>query len=189
MGSPVSEEDMKFFLNNMFMDKSILPLPLMIRKFVSSKIASKRYKNSWLKYEKIGGSPLLSAMDKICSNLNLVLGNDFVVKCAYSYSNPLISNTLNEFKYMGVNNICVIPAYPFYSISTTGSIINDINKFIKKNKEINIKIIDEYFFDEYFVKFWQTLVENTVIRNNFTNPHLLFSAHSIPYFHIKNDKN
>lgn len=185
MGSPTSENEMKFFLKNMFMDKYILPIPFVFRKFVSSRIANKRFRNSWQKYEMIGGSPLIHAMETIKNNLSASIGDSYIVKCAYSYSNPLINDALDDFKKQGVKNIFVIPAYPFYSISTTASIINDILKYNKKNKDVNINIINDYYTDNFFIKFWQTLVEITVLRNNFSNPHLLFAAHSIPYYHIK----
>ncbi len=185
MGSPDSEDEMKFFLKKMFMDKSIMPLPYILRKFVSSKIANNRFKKSWQKYEIIGGSPLISAMEIIKKNLSASLGANFMVKCAFSYSNPLINNALEDFKNMGIKNIIIIPAYPFNSISTTGSIVKDIKKYNKNNKYVNIDIINDYFFDEFFIKYWQNLVEITALKNNFLSPHLLFSAHSIPNYHIK----
>ena len=92
MGAPMSQKEMKQFLKRMFRDKAILFAPTLVRTIVSTIISEFRYKSSWKKYLLIGTSPLLRSMEMIADDLQKELGTDFAVSCAYSYSEPLITD-------------------------------------------------------------------------------------------------
>lgn len=112
MGAPVSEKDMKVFLKRMFSDKAILYAPTFLRFIVSSIISNLRYKSSWQKYLKIGGSPLQKSMDKMTADLQVLLSEDYVVSSVYSYSEPFIEEKIAELYKLGIKNITVISMYP-----------------------------------------------------------------------------
>jgi len=184
MGSPSSRGEMKYFLKKMFQDPAILPYSKMLRHFLAFIISNTRYKKSWKKYEMIGGSPLKESMKIINESLAKELGDDYFVFSAYSYSVPTIEDGLKNFNEQGIKNIIIISLYPQTSYTTTGSVIRDIQISQKKFKESEIKIIDKFYDSESFIKYWVTLINETIQNNNLNKPLLLFSAHAIPEYLI-----
>lgn len=184
MGSPSSEKEMKIFLKNMFLDKAIIAAPYLIRKMLSFFISNLRYKNSWSKYELIGGSPLLSAMEQIRQDLQLSLGSEFEVYTAYSYSNPTIFDAIKEIRNKGITDIFVLSMYPHNCVSTTGSIENDLNKIRNQYPDLVIQAAKEYATHPLFIGFWSKLIAESIEKYGLKEPHLLFSAHAIPEYQI-----
>ena len=183
MGSPTSQSEMKYFLNKMFKDRAILPFPLFFRNILATIISNSRYKKSWGKYELIGGSPLKESMQQINEELSKELGSGYDVFTAYSYSQPSIKEGLKYFAKKEIENIEVIPMYPQFSYTTTGSVKTDILKY----KNLNINFHESFYSSESFIKYWELLITETISKNNFsTPPLLLFSSHAIPEYHIKN---
>jgi protoporphyrin/coproporphyrin ferrochelatase len=187
MGSPSSEKELRSFLLRMFQDASILPFPKLIRNVIAFIISRSRYKKSWKKYELIGGSPLKKSMNVINAELLKEAGNKFISYNAYSYDKPLIKDSIKYMYDKGVKKIKVIPMYPHYSTTTTGSVIRDIIKARAIYKDIDIKVADEFFENQIYIKLWHTLISETIQKNNMTDPILLFSAHSIPENQSKED--
>lgn len=185
MGAPVSEPDMKVFLKRMFSDKAIIFAPKFIRIIVSTVISNFRYKSSWKKYMKIGGSPLQHSMNKFAEDLQTIMGNDIIIKPVYSYSKPFIELTISELYYKGINDITVISMYPQSSFSTTGSVQKSLNKMLKKHANIKLRFIEDYYENELFINYWTKLINQVIKINNYQRPYLLFSSHAIPQSFIK----
>jgi len=187
MGAPESLSEVKTFLKLMFLDKHIIPAPSIIRMLLSQYISKTRFKKSWQRYELIGGTPLKKNTELLANSVQNVLGNNFIVKYAFSYSKPFINEVLNQFYEEKVNEIISIPLYPQDSITTTQSVIDDINKYKFENQKI--KIFTNLHTNNIFVDFWCELIKKHIESNNITNPVLVFSAHSIPLSFIKKGDN
>lgn len=186
MGAPSSQKEMKSFLRAMFNDPAIIPLSETSRAFVSFIISRSRYKSSWAKYEKIGGSPLKESMDQINEALSKELGNEYLVYTAYSYVNPTIEKGIDFLIRNGITDIKVIPVYPQSSYTTTGSVKSDIKKIKNKiSQYVKIEIVEEFFKNKYFILFWKSLIEESISKNKLSKPLLLFSAHAIPEYLVK----
>jgi protoporphyrin/coproporphyrin ferrochelatase len=185
MGAPASQPEMKQFLRHMFRDRTILPFPAVFRYFLAWLISSLRYKNSWQKYELIGGTPLRKAMSEIKTALNIALGQEYEVKTAYSYSNPFIREGIQYFNDKKIEEIIVLPVYPQFSISTTGSVEKDLFHILKKFKGLYVKTVPEFFRNQYFIEFWKSLIEISITENQLNKPVLIFSAHSIPVYQVE----
>lgn len=185
MGAPYSEKEMKIFLKRMFNDKAIIYAPFGVRKVVSTLISNVRYKSSWKKYELIGGSPLYASMDKTAQELGTVLGSEYRVLCAYSYSAPFIADVYKQIFDEGIREVTVIPMYPQASYSTTGSLISDTEKIRKKFPELKIEFVDDYFEHPLFIEFWTKNIAQKINAELYEKPYLLFSAHAIPESFIK----
>ncbi len=180
MGSPSSQQEMKYFLQNMFKDPAIIPAPRMIRNLLSCLISNTRYKNSWAKYELIGGSPLKASMDYICASLAQELGNAYDVFAASSYTLPNIKNGLEYFEQKGIQDILVLNMYPQSAFSTTGSVNSEIQWLKPKFPKLNIRVIKPFYHHQGFIKWWGILIEESLQKHAFKNPLLVFSAHAIP---------
>jgi ferrochelatase len=185
MGSPSSQPEMKAFLRSMFEDKAILPMPVIPRKILARIISTTRHKNSWKKYGLIGGSPLLHSMNLIKDALALELSGNFRVDNAYSYSKPGISEAVKLQYNLGIRDIIAIPVYPQYSISTTRSVITDLQKANRLFNDLNIRIADSFYNDPNFIDYWKQQIQKTVEEKSLTKPHLLFSGHAIPEYLIQ----
>lgn len=185
MGGPESPAEVKKFLRLMFLDKHIIPAPYIIRNLLSLYISCSRYKKSWSRYQKIGGTPIKRNTQELVNVLQNKLGLSYYVKAAYSYSNPFISTAIDAFFNEGIKKIIAIPLYPQASITTTESVIFDIDNIKKINKDIDIKVAPEFYENKFFIEFWYDLIKNHIKDNNLSKPLLLFSAHSIPVSFIK----
>ena len=180
MGAPTSEKEMKIFLSRMFRDKAILNVPLPVRMLLSSFISNSRYKSSWKKYQQIGGSPLHSSMNKMRVGLENLFSDEYLIRCVYSYSSPLIHDEIQALYYNGIENFIIIPMYPQASFSTTGSLETEIKQLKMKLGNIKIRLVDDYFENQHFITFWAEQIRAKLTEIGYSNPYLLFSAHAIP---------
>jgi len=185
MGAPESEGEVKHFLRLIFLDKHIIPAPYFIRNILSLYISKTRYKKSWARYVQIGGTPLKRNTLELANALQNKIGNNYLVKVAYSYSDPYIQNVIKEYYNNGICDVIVIPLYPQYSITTTESVIYALEKIKTQYQNITIRTINEFYSNKLFVEYWKELITNHIKTNNLSNPFLLFSAHSIPLSFIK----
>lgn len=188
MGGPLSLRELKQFLTNMFMDPCILPLIKPLRYLLSKIISNARYKKSWEKYKMIGGTPIISSTEKIAKRLGNRLNSQYSVRTAFSYSSPLIRDSMLAFKNEGIKEITVVPLYPHPGYSTTSSVKADVNKFVSGNKDLHVVIIKEFYRHDGFIRFWSEIISQHILERQYTHPFLLFSAHSIPFsFVLKGD--
>ena len=180
MGGALSRKEMKIFLSRMFMDPYILPFNKFTRSILSFIISNTRYKKSWKKYELIGGTPIIRATERTMSALQNELPDTFKVKVAFSYTSPLIHESLASFNNEGINDVTVIPLYPQASHTTTLSVISDANNAVKRFPGMKLKFINEFYQHESFVKFWAKNIHEQITKTSYCSPYLIFSAHSIP---------
>lgn len=182
MGGATSLMEMKNFLARMFKDPCILPYGKTGRFLLSFLISKLRYKRSWKKYQLIGGSPVIESTKLYMQRLQDKLGDSFKVKLAFSYTKPLIKESLESFDKEDIKDIVVIPLYPQASYSTTSSVERDVNTFKSKTDNIKIRFIKEFYNNDGFIEFWSQLIHKHIDTVSYNNPHLLFSAHSIPKY-------
>jgi len=180
MGAPDSLSDMKTFLQRMFRDPNIIPLKKPLRYLVAWIISTARHKKSWEKYQLIGGSPLKKSCNEIASELQKNSNTETFV--AYSYSNPSIIDILETMNIKGITEITVLPMYPQCSFSTTRSVLQDIERVLPKS--ISYTFIKEYYTEPLFIQFWVKQIQKTIDRTGVKTPTLVFSAHSVPQYHI-----
>jgi protoporphyrin/coproporphyrin ferrochelatase len=185
MGGPETPEELRKFLRLMFLDKHIIPASLLIREFLSFYISNTRYKKSWERYSIIGGTPLKKNTATLAELLQTSLGNTYKVKAAYSYSEPFISEALQEFVSEDILKVIAVPLYPHYSITTTASVEYDIHKTVARLPELKVRITPEFYGYVHFIEFWNDAISSHIKEQNLKDPFLLFSAHSIPLSFIK----
>lgn len=185
MGAPDSEREMKVFLKRMFNDKAILYAPDFIRTFASIFISNVRYKSSWKKYQRIGGSPLQNSMNKTAADLEELLGADYVVSGVYSYCSPFLFDVVSEFYAQGVRNFEILSMYPQASYSTSGSVQASLDQLKAKFHDIQFCFIEDYYAHPLFINYWTQLIAKKIRQENYSNPYILFSSHAIPQSFIK----
>jgi protoporphyrin/coproporphyrin ferrochelatase len=195
LGGPETLRDVKPFLYRLFSDPEIIRIKFSpLRKAIAYTIATLRRKTSEGYYSQIGGgSPLRRLTEEQATALQEELkrrGKDvqtFVGMCTW---HPFLNEAVEKIKRAGIENLIILPLFPQYSVTTTGSGFAALRSLIGKDSAANkLKV--------QWISSWQdqpTYIESFVqsIRRefgSFKNPeqvHLLFSAHSIPESYVRN---
>ncbi len=127
LGGPDRPESIKPFLLNLFRDPAILRVPVFVRPFLARIIARARVKPATEIYASMGGkSPLLDLTEAQARALEPLLteceARAFV---AMRYWHPFAAETVRAVKAFDPDEIVLLPLYPQYSTTTTGSSLTD----------------------------------------------------------------
>ncbi|MGB2869989.1 MAG: ferrochelatase [Bacteroidota bacterium] len=195
LGGPDSLEAVEPFLFNLFSDPDIIDFPFagLARKPLARFIASRRKNIAGEHYREIGGkSPILDLTRQQASALQRVLDRRISSKVfvAMRYWHPLTDAVAKEVKAGGFDEIVLLPMYPHYSITTSGS---SINEWKKQSARIGLDGTPQKQVDYFYAnpKYIDALVENitgTFRKFSGINPkdiRLVFSAHGVPVSIIK----
>lgn len=157
----------RFILVNLF----IIPF----RRFRSSKL----YKNIWTK----DGSPLLLYGIELKEKLQKEMGADYHIELAMRYQKPSIKSALENLRKQQVTKIHVIPLYPQYASSSTGSSIEEVLQQIKGWEVIPSLNIVSKFYDH--PAFQRALIAEAKKYKLSEYDHVLFSYHGLPERQIR----
>jgi ferrochelatase len=123
LGGPDRPQATGPFLRNLFRDPAILRVPPFIRPFLAKRIARARVAPATANYALLGGrSPLLELTRVQASALTAALP-ELTVRCfiAMRYWHPLTDVTVQAVKAWRPDEVLLLPLYPQYSSTTTGS--------------------------------------------------------------------
>lgn len=123
LGGPDRPESIRPFLHNLFNDPAILRVPFPVRPLLARRIANARLKPACASYAVLGGrSPLLELTQQQAAALQAEL-TEVEAKCfiAMRYWHPLSDATARAVRDWGPNEVVLLPLYPQYSSTTTGS--------------------------------------------------------------------
>ena len=123
LGGPDSPAAIKPFLRNLFSDPAILRVPFFVRFFLARIIARTRLKPATGNYALMGGrSPLLELTRQQATALEAEL-DEMDTKCfvAMRYWHPFSLETVRAVKEWAPDDVVLLPLYPQYSSTTTGS--------------------------------------------------------------------
>ena len=127
LGGPDRLDSVVPFLRNLFTDPYIIELPYPIRLMLGWWIARRRAVAATQIYARLGGaSPLLLNTQEQAKALSARLtdwqdGNEYCVEIAMRYWKPFIKDTFRNVLKQNPDYVVLIPLYPQYSRSTTGS--------------------------------------------------------------------
>jgi ferrochelatase len=123
LGGPDRPEAIQPFLLNLFSDPAILRVPRFVRPLLARRIARARLKPATENYALLDGkSPLLELTRQQAATLEAALP-EMQPKCfiAMRYWHPLSLETARAVKAWGADEAVLLPLYPQYSTTTTGS--------------------------------------------------------------------
>lgn len=124
LGGPDSPDAVEPFLFNLFSDPAIISLPQPLRWLVAKLISKRRAPKAQGIYAQIGGSsPLLANTQAQARALEAALADLGEVRCFASmrYWHPLTEGAVAAVKAFGPDRIVLLPLYPQFSTTTTGS--------------------------------------------------------------------
>jgi protoporphyrin/coproporphyrin ferrochelatase len=194
LGGPEQLSDVRPFLYNLFSDPEIIRLPFRwLQKPLAWLISTSRARKSQENYRQIGGgSPLRKITEQQGNALQKVLrdrGMDATVYIGMRYWNPFTEEAIAQIKGDGVEDLVVLPLYPQFSISTSGSsfrILEDLWKADTELQKINYTVIPSWYDRPGYVESMADLVRQEL--DHCTNPEeatVFFSAHGVPVSYVK----
>ncbi|KAF0117114.1 MAG: ferrochelatase [Hyphomonadaceae bacterium] len=189
LGGPDCQDDVRPFLRNLFSDKAIIGLPAIFRFPLAWLISTLRAPKSRPLYALMGGgSPLLANTKSQAMALQNELaarhkGSEIKVFIAMRYWHPFCKQAAKEVEKFEPDEVVLLPLYPQYSLTTTGSSLVEWNKRYKAP----CKIINEYPITAGFVS--SVAAEILLEYEKLGSPNevrVLFSAHGLPKKNIDN---
>ncbi|MEW6195277.1 MAG: ferrochelatase [Bacteroidota bacterium] len=191
LGGPDSLESVEPFLYNLFCDPDIFKLPFG-QKLFAKIISSRRSPKVIEEYKLIGGKSPLNEWTELQRTIleeSLRKENrDIDVHTAMRYWKPLTHETVKKVESGRYNKIILLPLYPHYSITTTGSSFNEWNRHYTDDKS-KLVYINNYQTNEKYVAAINERIDESLlkfpeeVRNDVQ---LVFSAHGTPVSLVKN---
>lgn len=146
--------------------------------FRSSKSA-KLYQQIWTKE----GSPLLVNSRIQQDLLQKALGPDYVVELGMRYQNPSLESALDRLRKAQVERIVMIPLYPQYASSSTGSSVEEAIRLLQKWEVTpSIKVISKFYDHPGFIDACVEVAKKYRLEEY---DYYLFSYHGLPERHIR----
>ncbi len=191
LGGPDSIEAIEPFLFNLFSDPDIFHIPFgqkLFAKFISRKRTPKVAEQ----YKQIGGkSPINEWTEIQRASLEKELKNasaNIDVFIAMRYWKPLTEETVKKIESGNYDKIILLPLYPHYSISTTGSSFNEWNRKYSGDKS-KLIYAEPYFTNEKYIAAVNQRIDETLLKFDESirsQVVILFSAHGTPVSMVKN---
>jgi ferrochelatase len=188
LGGPDRLENVKPFLFNLFYDRAIINISNPFRYFLAKLVSSRRNLKAQDIYQHLGGgSPIVVETESQAQALQKRLGHDYKVFIAMRYWHPMIDQVMQEVIDSKPDEIILLPLYPQFSMSTTGSFFTEWEKKMKRKAcVIPIRKICCYPDNPLFTKAFQDVILNTITSENVPkNARYLFSAHGLPMKNIQ----
>jgi protoporphyrin/coproporphyrin ferrochelatase len=197
LGGPETLADVRPFLFNLFSDPEIVRLPVRaMQKPLAWMISTARHKKSSGYYAQIGGgSPLRRITEEQAAALREELarrGVEAIVYVGMRYWRPFTGAAVDQIVRDGVDELILLPLYPQFSVSTTGSSFKDFEELTGKRGEfqgVHCNYISRWHTHETYIRALAEQIADEMEKFPDPNPrhiHLLFSAHSVPQSYIEN---
>ncbi|GLT97290.1 hypothetical protein SLE2022_148630 [Rubroshorea leprosula] len=196
LGGPETLHDVQPFLFNLFADPDIIRLPRLFRFLqwpLAKLISVLRAPKSKEGYAAIGGgSPLRKITDEQAHALKMALEAknmpvNIYVGMRYWY--PFTEEAVQQIKRDKITRLVVLPLYPQFSISTTGSSIRVLQNMFREDaclSRLPVAIILSWYQREGYVRSMADLIAKELER--FPKPEevmVFFSAHGVPVSYVE----
>ena len=185
LGTPKSYQtkDVRKFLRQFLSDGRVIEIPKIIWWFILNGIiltlrpskSAKLYKSVWTKE----GSPLLVFSKKLIEKLKLVTNDDCEVELAMRYGNPNMEEALLSLKSKNCRKLIVLPMFPQYSGTTTGSIFDEVTRVLSKWRWVpSLNFINSYHDNDYYINALADSISTYLQKNS--PQKIIFTYHGIP---------
>ncbi|MDF1796798.1 MAG: ferrochelatase [Coxiellaceae bacterium] len=193
LGSPsnLSVSAIRAFLREFLMDKCVIDLPWLARALIvyglvlpfrPQRLVS-QYKEIWLEQ----GSPLVVYSQSATDKLAQQLGDDYEVRLAMRYGQPSMQGAISELLQQDLKQLVVIPFYPQYATSTTGSTVAELYRLLSEHSNVpSVEVVMSFYDEPGFIAAQAAVCRSTM--DSFKPDHLLMSYHGLPVSHIKKEQ-
>ncbi|BAY20662.1 ferrochelatase [Calothrix sp. NIES-2100] len=194
LGGPDKLEDVGPFLFNLFSDPEIIRLPFRwLQKPLAWFIASRRTRTSQANYKHIGGgSPLrriTEAQGEALKEQLSDLGQEANIYVGMRYWHPYTEEAIALLSQDQIEHLVILPLYPQFSISTSGSSFRLLEKLWQENPKLQppeYTVIPSWYKQRGYLQAMAELIAQEL--DQFPNPdqvHIFFSAHGVPKSYVE----
>jgi len=193
MGGPKTNADVRDFQKRLFSDSRLIRFPMSwaFQRLFAWILVALRSKFAEERYRLIGGgSPIFESTQNQTKALQAELerrGRNVDVTFSFNYSPPLPEETILAVKKSGKKYILPLSLYPHYSKATTGSNVHYLKKAAKEiYPEVQFLDTPSYYLHEGYIQaFVDRILEQVQPGESLDDFYLMFSAHSLPIYFIK----
>jgi ferrochelatase len=188
LGGPDSLQAVRPFLYNLFSDREIIRLgPASMQKPLAWLISTLRSPKTEKMYSQIGGkSPILDITRAQAVALEEALNkksnspHSFKVYIGMRYWRPFTEEVVAQMSRDGIKKVIGLSLYPQYSVTTSGSSISEFRKAASRYG-MEIIIVDSWHNHPLYIEALVDVIKRGLASfERESNPHILFSAHSLP---------
>lgn len=189
-GGPWSLKDVKPFLYRLFVNPSVLVgVPAPFRQLLAYTIAQAKGPSAIRNYESIGGgSPQLRWTEMQAEGLRRLVGNDTVrVEIGMRSAEPSIERALSQLKDWGAQRLVLLPLFPHFSTTTTGTCFEEARDSLKRLKwNPQVQEVEAWPDHAGYINLLRRMLDETLKQaerecdDETDMIHILFSAHSLP---------
>jgi ferrochelatase len=145
---------------------------------------ARNYRKIWMPE----GSPLAVYSRRLAAKINSILPaawkDQVRIELAMTYGNPGIERAMKSFAEQGVDKVLVLPLYPQYCSSTTGSVLDAANRALRHWRSLpEFRFINDYHDDGGYVRALSRKIQQHWEAAG-GRSHLLFSYHGIPASYV-----
>ncbi|BEV35828.1 ferrochelatase [Synechococcus sp. M16CYN] len=194
LGGPERIQDVGPFLYNLFADPEIIRLPSpSLQKPLAWLISTLRSGKSQAAYRSIGGgSPLRRITEQQARELQSLLrqrGINATSYVAMRYWHPFTESAVADLKADGMDQVVVLPLYPHFSISTSGSSFRELQRLRRGDpsfEKLPIRCIRSWFDHPGYVRAMAELIAAEIYNSDVPEEaHVFFSAHGVPKSYVE----
>jgi protoporphyrin/coproporphyrin ferrochelatase len=185
LGGPDTLEAIEPFLYNLFCDPDIIDFPFarIGRKPLAKLISVTRSKKVQHHYATIGGgSPIRRHTERQARALEAELrdqGIDAYCFVAMRYWHPFTQEAIARLRAVDCDEIILLPMYPQYSSTTTGSSLNEWQRLF--SDEIPVHSVEHFYQNPGYLDAMIEKINEALDRFPADGqPTILFSAHGVP---------
>jgi len=185
LGGPDTLEAIEPFLYNLFCDPEIIDFPFarIGRKALAKLISATRARKVQKHYATIGGgSPIRRNTERQAQALENELaqrGLDARCFVAMRYWHPFTQEAIEQVAQAGCDEVVLLPLYPQYSSTTTGSSLNEWRRLFQDR--LPSYCVTEFYRHTMYLDAVIEKIDEALGRfSRREAPEILFSAHGIP---------
>ena len=187
LGGPDGPKSIQPFLYNLFCDPDIIDFPFarIARQPLAKLISVTRARHVEHHYAEIGGkSPILenTAKQAVALEAALRAQYDARVVVAMRYWHPFTAEAIELLARHRPDEVVLLPLYPQYSKTTTGSSLNEWQRRFHPNGwSPRVRTIEEFHEDPAYLDSVVEAVNRTLAGiADLSDTDFVFSAHSVP---------
>jgi protoporphyrin/coproporphyrin ferrochelatase len=130
------------------------------------------------------GSPLLVHSRALTERLRDALGPEWAVELGMRYGRPSLAEALVLLRNRGVRELTVVPLYPHYASSSTGSTLEEVYRLVGAAWNVEaLRVLPPFYDHPAFLEAFATVGRPVLAEAR--PEHTLFSFHGLPERQIR----
>jgi ferrochelatase len=142
--------------------------------------SAEAYRKIWMQE----GSPLLVYGNALRDRLQDALGPGWAVELGMRYQSPSLRSAIEKLRARGAREVSVVPLYPQYASSSTGSSLEEMYKLVGEAWNVEaLRVLPPFFDRPAFLDAFADVGRPVLAEAR--PDHVLFSFHGLPERQVK----